>query len=284
MIEFVDTINAPSLVKNYCIAHTKPVIPFCESTFNLEIGAEGTLNSRDFENTINCFNLIPFGKRFRRELGSSLGSFAARKHLLASNDNLDFAINISTYRTFMLSNKRPKHFHKVLKLNFITERESEVLADLALPSEVSCAWKLPMPISVGTIERNYAYCHHIEDLDLHLEIAISEGILTTAESDELRNTKILLPGALSVGMMPAQIFCDINEKLEVISRKFLDVFWAEQRDDYQIRAANFCHERLGSYLLEQHLRKTYGGLVSSHFGYWTRVDNDLSYSQGKMTT
>lgn len=282
MIEFIDNANTTTAVVNYCITHTNPVIPFSSDTFNLEIGNEGTLDGAQFSRVLRCFELIPYGEKYRRELGSTLGSFAARRHILEYNDTLDFAVNISTYRTFMLPDKRPKNFHKVLKLNFITEQESVSLGDIALPSEVNSAWRLPMPIQVGSIEINYAKCHHIEDLDLYSEIAVSEGVCTKEQNDEFRNSRILLPGALSVGMMPAQVFCDINEKLELVTRMFLDRFSAAQRDNYQIRAANFCHERLGSYLLEQHLRKTYGGLVSTHFGYWTRVDNDLSYSQGKM--
>ena len=278
-LEIMEKLNS---VVTYCITHKDPEIPFHENTVNLEIGEKGTLDRDRFSKIVNCYEYVPYGEKYRRELGSTLGSFAACAHLLETYDTLDFAINISTYRTFMLADKRSSQFHNVLKLNFITRDEAASMGDIVLPSEVISMWRLPMPIDVGSIAGNYQYCHHIEDLNLYLEIAIAQGVLSKEENDALREHKILLPGALSVGMMPAQIFCRINEKLELVTRDFLERFDGTGRDSYQIRGANFCHERLGSYLIEQEMRKAYGDLVSEHFGYWTRVDEDLSYSRGHM--
>ena len=282
MIQPLENMEDLSPVVTYCIAHKDPEIPFHQNTINLEIGKSGTIDRNRFRNIVNCYEYIPYGQKYRRELGSTLGSFAARAHLLESYETLDFAINISSYRTFMLADKRSAQFHDILKLNFITQQEAASLGDLALPNEVLSMWRLPMPINVGSIAGNYEYCHHIEDLNLYLEIAVAEGVLSKEESDALSEHRILLPGSLSVGMMPAQIFCDLNEKLELVTYKFLKLFDGTSRDSYQIRGANFCHERLGSYLLEQEIRKAHRDLPSSLFGYWTRVDENLSYSRGYM--
>lgn len=275
-------IPEPVAVTNYCITHTAPEIPHSDDTVQLEIGPPGTLDPAHYPNVANCFELLPELQQYRRELGSTLGSFAARHHILQTGRPLDFAINIATYRTFMMSDKRSAHHHKILKLNFITQDQAVGLADIAMPTEAMSMWRLPMPIKISNLAKNYDRCHHIEDLDLFLEVALAEGVLTTDENAQCRSRPLLLSGALSVGMMPAQVFCDINEQLEVVTRGFLKRFSPEGRDDYQIRAANFCHERLGSFLLERHIRQEFGGLDKSLFGYWTRVDAELSYSRGHI--
>lgn len=279
---FLESQEENHKVMSFCIAHVKPSIPHETSTIYLEIGPNDTLDRTKYQHVYNCFENIEYGKRYRKELGSTLGSFAAAKYLRNLECELDFAINISTYRTFMLADRKLSEFHKVLKLNFVTSNEAQKLGELALPKLLTSKWRLPMPIYVGSIESNYAHCHHLDDLDLYLDIANSEQVLSTKECAEMRRSKVLLPGALSVGIMPADLFCDFNYKLERVTRLFLEQFNGVEHDNYQIRAANFCHERLGSYLIQRYLQKIYGGLPKSHFGYWTRVSDELEYTQGKM--
>ncbi len=276
-------IPATYAVTTYCITHTDPEIPHSDETVQLEIGPPGTLDPKRYPNVANCFDLAPYGRTYRRELGSTLGSFAARHHILQSGRPLDFAVNMASYRTFMMADRFAGRSHDVLKLNFMTPDEARVLGDIAFPSTTPLMWRLPMPIPVGSLARNYGSVHHSKDLDLYLDVAMAEGVLSREDNDECRNRPHLLPGAFSVGMMPAQVFCDLNEPLEVVTRGFLEQFSPEGRDDYQIRAANFCHERLGGYLLERYIRQTFDGLDPQLFGYWTRVDADLTYSRGHIT-
>lgn len=280
----ISTEGLPALhpVKTFCIAHTDPVVPVSDDMIFLEIGPPGTLDPKRYKTVVNCFDLVPYGETYRRELGSVLGSIAAWAYIKTVEPH-DFAVNLLTYRTFLTPEKRRAAFHKVLRMNFVSTHEARALGDLLIPEETVSMWRLPMPIDVGgTIAGNYAHNHHIEDLDLFLDIAVAEGVLTKDSNERLRARPHMMPGILALGMMPADVFCDLSDKLERVTRAFLPRFDAAGRDSYQIRAANFCHERLGSFLLEETLRARFGGYVDAHLGYVTRVDDDFAYSRGQM--
>ncbi len=267
-------------VKSYCIAHTDPVIPYCDDTFILEIGPRGTISSDKYRRIVNCFEYIDYGEEFREQLGSTLGAFAATRHLRQNYDRLDFAINISTYRTFMLPDKRAKYFQDPPKLNYVTPAEAQDLSSIALPKDVNFEWRLPSPLKVASIAKQYERWLPIEDLALYMDIAVAEGVLTKEQREDCWHRPVLLPGALSIGMMPADVFCDLNEQTEIVTLSFLKQAENDWRDNYQIRAANFCHERLGSYLIDIYLHQNFGGLPKTHFGYWTRVNEDRVYTKG----
>ncbi|WP_371225805.1 hypothetical protein [Roseovarius sp. 2305UL8-3] len=268
---------------HFCITHKELDIPLQDHLILLEIGDRGSVPSAGGNKVINCYDELPGARVHRKKLGAMLGVFAARHYLCRAFEELDFSVSLSTYRTCMMHERNEENFMTGIQMNLVTPEQASRLTGKMIQPDTSSKWLLPQPITVPSVGAQYAKAHHLEDLEVYLSIAIEENVLADHELTPFLESKTLLPGCFGVSLMPAQVFCDVGEKLERVANRFLEGFSVSNRDSYQIRAVDFCSERLGSFLIAKHLTRVYGTLPKEFFGYWTRVSADLVCTSGHMS-
>jgi hypothetical protein len=69
----------------------------------------------------------------------------------------------------------------------------------------------------------------------------------------------LIPGGAEFGVFPVSMYIEVASKLRAVCERFLrDNVPVRCGHPYQGRALSFCCERLGSWLVIDHLEKTFG--------------------------
>ncbi|MFK7958755.1 MAG: hypothetical protein AB8B96_21885 [Lysobacterales bacterium] len=267
---------------HFCITHKALEIPLQKHLILLEIGDRGSAVHDGNNQVVNCFEVLPEARPKRKMLGAMLGIFSARHYLTRTFNTLDFSVSFSTYRTFMMYEKIEQNFLEGMQMNLVTPAQASDLLEKMIQPNTSSKWLLPQPLTRPSVGAQYKKAHHMEDLEAYLSIAVEEKVLPENQLTTFLDSKTLLPGCFGISLMPAAVFCDISEKLERVANRFLQGFSTKDRDNYQIRAVDFCSERLGGFLIINHLMGLYGKLPKEFFGYWTRVSPDLVCTSGVM--
>jgi hypothetical protein len=101
------------------------------------------------------------------------------------------------------------------------------------------------------IEGQYAIAHVLVDLINYLNIARDLGVIHHPQA--VLQTEVILTGACTLGYYPRVWLLEKMTQLEQVGRIFVERYADQlhERDGYQVRALEFCIERIGSYFLDQ---------------------------------
>ncbi|GAB1816248.1 hypothetical protein MUNTM_52920 [Mycobacterium sp. MUNTM1] len=128
----------------------------------------------------------------------------------------------------------------------------------------------------------YATSHHRGDILDYAALAVELGVLSPESATKFFDAKHFIPGGIEFGIYPKDWLVQTLSKVELVSRKFLQRFGNRVRnyDTYQVRAVGFLSERLGSFLLLNHLVDQYSNTIPAEiFGYMTVItEGSCGYS------
>jgi hypothetical protein len=226
----------------------------------VELGADSSVNSAGYSRKINAYQLCDFGEEMHPFLGGSLGSFAVLADLKARKLPETSLVNVMEYRRLLLLKPLGQPSDEP-SARFLTPKAAQ---DICIDTEYSklqtnCFYAAP--IDVKNILRQYERKHRVADLLRFLAAAVRVGVIKGSEVEPFLMDRFLIPGGIECGVSQVQLYINVVEKLKAACLSFLEHDRPSETDPYQIRALNFCSERLGSYLL----RKEF----SNEFGLWT---------------
>jgi hypothetical protein len=129
------------------------------------------------------------------------------------------------------------------------------LHDLMLPGDRDFLLVRPGVVNGGYYNQ-YSDVHVAEDFLRFTAAAVELGVLPRNQVMPFFNSSAFMPGGIEVGVFPAGFWVDSISKIEMVVRACVTCY-PGKRAGYQARNWAFCVERLGSYLLLQHLTSTY---------------------------
>jgi len=271
-----------SAIKTFCVAHKPLMFPVPDDVTVIWLGAAPPPSGGP--HTIwRAGDVADEFEVWHNFLGGSAGTFAIEKLL---RDRVipwepQDRVSITHYRKFLSTQPRgiPSYYPSL----YLAKLEDVADMDLhQIQGEISADFFVPGPFQMDLpIFLQYAQGHESADLLRYLAIAIELGIINPAELNSLLQRTLLLPGGIDLGIYPIPFFLDISEKLRRICMRFLELHRPVSLTSYQRRALSFCNERLGSYIILEHLSVHYpSGVPEGIYGYINNVGENYDYTPG----
>ena len=254
-----------------CMTHVPMTLVFPSFVTPLCLGeaqGPGHLNLRD---------LVPDWAQHHPILGGSVGSFALRRWIL--NEHPDATqVGLCQYRKFMTRDRLgvPATNYQVMDLLPRAQVRAEVLEDLMHPAGREFLISLPGQFRVDDTNYDYLYqykeVHHVEDLLRFTAAAVEVGALDKHEVHPFLGEKVFFCGGIELGIFPTAFWLPHMAAMEATVRECIRAF-PVPRSGAQARSWAFCMERLGSWMLLQHLRRHQVGndLLKDHVGFLNLV-------------
>lgn len=215
-------------------------------------------------------------------LAGSAGTFAIAEQVqkLRATTSID-KIVVLQYRKFVSKIGIGKTAPNYAAMRLPSLAEVQQAAPDFVAESLQNDYVLPMPISLGNLCTHYAHHHCIGDLLRYTAIAADLGILGHQQVTDFLNYPYLIPGGIELGTFPADVYVDIISKLRQVCERFLQTHRPVSTDPYQRRALSFCNERLGSYLLVNHLHQTYNAIPEQFFGFIHNITDGAHYERAQ---
>jgi hypothetical protein len=235
----------------------------------------------------NLRDLAPEWEPYHPVLGGAAGIFALKNFVQRQQQEAGGVrqVGICQYRKFVTRERIgvPSTNYQVMDVLSKDKLAVQDLAELMLPDpDRPFLVGQPGSFTMNGVSYDYLYqykdVHHIEDFLRFTAAAVELGVLSKQDVHPLFSETIFFPGGIELGFYPADFWVQGISALERVVR-FCVQRYPVPREGAQARSWAFCMERMGSYLMLQHVR-THG--LKDQFGYLnliTEADN-LSYVPG----
>lgn len=274
-------IEGASPIVSYCLAHKQPIIRPPSDCTLVELGPKSSVSSEGFSRKINAYDLCGYGSEMHSYLGGTLGSFAVLRDLETRNLHKSTRVNIVHYRRVLLPKRLGVLAPNYPDMRLLTPEAASALSLDEVYAKISTPALYSKPQRIKSTLRQYDKCHSIADLLRFLAAAVQVGAIDGSEINALLTDRSIIPGGIEFGVSPVRIYMETVKKLEDTCLAFLQDHRPYDTSAYQVRALNFCSERLGSYLLKKELANTYGRRMPRRlYGYMHVVGDRGTYEQG----
>lgn len=237
-------------VTYFCVCHVDPMFQPPESTRWVFTGRH------EVESESHISKISPESWMMYRYIAGTAASFAIMEKI--KKDGVTGSVNILQYRKF-ISKRALGSFSNNYPGLVVVGRPEERDQFIVPIEETSGEYCISVPITVGNMLAQYAMSHRIEDILRFCQCAVATGVVAAADVVRWFNHPIHIPGGIEFGKFPADVFVSIVSKLQKVCQKFLEKYEpVEMSDPYQSRGLSFCCERLGGWLLMQHLEERFG--------------------------
>jgi hypothetical protein len=258
---------------------TLPNYPVPPNARIIWMNAEPPSNERGLD-IVKAYDYFENGEELHKKIAGALGPIVIRKVAEETPEHSD-VITIWQYRKFVTRTRYGNPSPDYLKMYTLTEEMAKTLR-VSDSERTPENFLLCPPVPLGNLYQQYVWGHKIPDLLRYVAIAVELGVLTPEESFAFFHSQHLISGGIELGSFPAQWWISACRHIDQVTLEFAAKHEPSQADDpYQKRAAAFCQERLGSYVLIKELMTRYGGEIPvSLFGTMHNVAPDGVYRAG----
>jgi len=234
-----------------CFTHVPLVFdyPPLVSTFSLG-GAQGPGKA-------NLRDLAPEWEPYHPQLGAVAGSFALKNYIVENQLQLRH-VGICQYRKFVSTQPIAKVANNEPRI--ADSWNCEALDDIELGSFMAMGdqdFLLVRPsVLKGGYFNQYKDFHVAEDFLRFTSEAVELGVLSGNDVIPFFNSYVFMLGGVELGVFPADFWVRTISAIEKVVRACFTRY-PGRRSGYQVRNWAFCAERLGSYLLLNHLNSNY---------------------------
>jgi hypothetical protein len=239
-----------------CVTHVPLWVQYPSYVTTIHLGdaqRDGALNLRD---------LAPEWEPYHPLLGGTSGTFAL-KNLVLQHHPRATSIGICQYRKFVSRERIHRNIasrYRVMDMVPKAMLSPELLTDVMRPREPFLLAK-PFTLSKWRRRRDYlkqyGRAHRAMDLLRFTAEAVEQGVLDNARAIRFLGEDMFMAGGVELGVFPAEFWLPTVTAIESVVRECIRRY-RPAPEGYQRRAWAFCTERLGSYLLLQHLRAMNG--------------------------
>lgn len=260
-------------VLKFCYTHDIPMHPLDEDVVVVWLG-DGNAYEVLKNNVVVVRHIYPDLDFYRPFLLGSAGSFAIKRLLESLGDVPDDCkVCIQSYRKIVTRIPIGVKSSRMPGFRIMAPNERY---DTSICMPVDSDYLIPMPINIGRCLAQYASVHNVEDFLRYIALAIELGVLANYEDVEaLMMGDILIPCGVELGVVPYQVYMEIVSALERVALEFCRRHQPADLGLYNRRAASFCTERLGSYLLLKHLSQSVdNSTINKSIGYVTHFTTE----------
>jgi hypothetical protein len=209
----------------------------------------------------NLRDLAPEWEPYHPLLGATAGSFALKNYIV-ENELQVRQVGICQYRKFVSAGKisrTPAPNYPIMDVVNRQMLEDTRLAEVMAPGDRDFLLGQPGVVEGGYYTQ-YTVAHVAEDFLRFTAEAVELGVLTSKDVLPFFNSHAFMPGGIEIGVFPADFWVRAISSIEAVVRASITRY-PLRREGYQARSWAFCAERLGSYLLLQHLTTVYPSSV-----------------------